>query len=90
MSEYMFGLGRGRLTPKACKDFDRVAAEYGARFSGNPELPGDGYRWWFACENLGAPFDELRSKDVLDALERAGYLDEGVWTDRCFARKGAQ
>lgn len=84
MSEHMFGLGSGELTEEARKDFDRIAGENDAWFAGNPNLPGDGYRFWFACQNRGNPFDGATATAVMSALEDAGYREDGEWTDQCF------
>ena len=85
MGEYMFGAGRGKLTETAREDFDRFAEANDAWFCGNPNLPGEGYRFWFACRNMGAPFDGATAKAVLTALEEAGYREGDEWTDRCFS-----
>jgi hypothetical protein len=84
MSDYLFGTGRGKLTKATREDFDRIAEESDAWFCGNPNMPGDGHRFWFACRNMGHPFDDATASAVLKALEAAGYREDGEWTDQCF------
>jgi hypothetical protein len=71
VSEYFFGLGRGRVSDDRIKALDEIGAEYGAVFC-NPSLPGDGPRYWFAGPNQGHPFDQAMAKAVIGAAEAAG------------------
>jgi hypothetical protein len=71
MSEYMFGCGGGsKLTVKEIKRRKAAAEKNDAVFVYG-EDPGkeDGwgnqlYRWWFACQNRGEPFDGRTQRDV--------------------------
>lgn len=71
MSEYFFGLGRGRIPSKIAKRADAIASKHGACLV-NPRLPGEGYRYWFAGPNRGEPFDRAMARAVLDDLDAAG------------------
>jgi len=80
MSEYFFGLGKGWLPKRA----DKIAKQFGATVVNHADPGcGCGYgcsgndcparrRHWFACVNLGAPFDAERAQQVLAAIEEAG------------------
>jgi hypothetical protein len=78
MSEFFFGLGRGRIPSREVAKINRITRPIGAVFT-NPELPGEGYRYWFAAPNQGFPFDRDLSREVYAALERAGITR---WTGR--------
>jgi len=79
MSEYFFGLGKGWMPAKA----DKIARQFDAYLVNHTD-PGcscghgcrndcpANHRHWFACINLGAPFDGERATKVLSALEQAG------------------
>lgn len=66
MSEHHFGVGRERLAVNVKRGADKIAKRYGADFIW-ANLPGDGPRYWFCCDNLGFPFDK--------AVEDAVYAD---------------
>jgi hypothetical protein len=71
MSEHHFGLGRGRVSKEDYRRIDQIAAKHGATFT-NPNLPGDGWRYWFSCPNRGQPFDGDTARAVLGEVEAAG------------------
>lgn len=71
MGEFFFGLGRGRVKEPMRRRVDRIAARHGACFV-NPNLPGEGWRYWFAAPNLGHPFDQATARAVADDLDKAG------------------
>jgi hypothetical protein len=86
MSEYFFGLGKGWL-PKSADKIARKAGAYLVNYT-DPGC-GCGYgcrsndcpanrRHWFACANLGSPFDRQRADKVLAAIEAAG-IKAKVW-----------
>lgn len=86
MSEHFFGLHRGHLTAEA----GRIAARHGA-WHVNYTEPGGERRGWFACPNLGAPFDGATARAVLDDLDARGGIaafltplagKETRWTQR--------
>lgn len=79
MSEHFFGLGRGKITKKLGQQVDGIAKSHGAEFIW-VTLPGDGPRFWFACDNIGEPFDSATAKEVLAAVRAAG-LSEKLWPD---------
>lgn len=66
MSEYFFGLGPGHLSSKV----ERAAEEAGGTLVNYTEPSGE-RRHWFACPNMGAPFDQDRAERVLTAAWRA-------------------
>lgn len=80
MSEHMFGLGRGWLSAKAAK----IARTHGAQLINHTDPQCKcGYgcspfnckrsrRHWFVCQNLGAPFDQDKEREVYAALAAAG------------------
>lgn len=80
MSEYFFGLGRGRVRAEVRKQAEDVARKHGADFV-VATIPGDGPRFWFACENRGQPFDGAVQKAVLANLEAEG-LTEKLWPEK--------
>lgn len=83
MSEYMFGTGSGQLTDDASARIDEIALRYDCTIV-NPNLPGEGYRYWFAGPNRGNPFDQKMAENVWGALEAAGLADDDGLTDECF------
>jgi len=84
--EYFFGCGFGRIADKTAKRIDKIAREHGACFIAT-KIPGDGWRYWFAAPNLGAPFDQQTAAAVWVDLERAGLARGGELT--CVIRPGA-
>ena len=68
MSEYFFGLGRGRLRKKVVKKINATARKHGARIVLYKD-PASGWRYWFACRNYGSPFDEATASAVKDDLK---------------------
>lgn len=75
MSEYMFGVGSAAVGDKLGRKINRIARKHGAEFVWC-RLP-EGWRYWFATRNYGAPFDEATRDAVyadLDAAERTGKL----------------
>jgi hypothetical protein len=71
MSQYHFGLGKGRVGAGVEKRVDKIARKHGADFT-SVTLPGDGPRYWFSGPNLGFPFDRDMARAVLNDLEAAG------------------
>jgi hypothetical protein len=76
VSEFNFGLGRGRLSAKDRRRVDAIAEKHGASFT-NPRLPGDGDRYWFSGPNRGEPFDGQLARRVLAAVDAAGITLPG-------------
>lgn len=71
MSDYFFGLGKGKVTADAARRAQTIADQHGATFV-NPTIPGDGPRYWFACRNRGEPFDRRTAIAVKVALAADG------------------
>jgi hypothetical protein len=71
VSDYFFGLGRGYVDKVTRARADDIAAEHGAWFV-LVDLPGEGWRYWFAGPNRGEPFDRDLARAVLDELDAAG------------------
>ncbi len=69
MSEYQFGLHSGHLTARA----DRIAEKHDA-WHVNYTEPRGRRRGWFACHNLGAPFDQATADAVWRDIEATGGL----------------
>ena len=72
MSEYMFCVGKGLIPRKTASRMDEIARQEGAFGLNNPNLPGEGYRYWFAGPNLGEPFDSQMARRVVNAIRSAG------------------
>ena len=67
MSEFNFGLGRGKVSTRERARIDRICRKFASRqvaFS-NPTLPGDGARFWFSASNLGGSFDSRIANEVM-------------------------
>lgn len=71
MSEYMFGPGKGHL-PEA--EVDALLEDVGAWVVNYTEPRGE-RRHWFACRNLGHPFDRDTERAAMALLREAGYID---------------
>lgn len=73
MSEYMFGITKTKPTAATAKKWDKIAREYPGggyvevnRKEGSALGINNGrYQGWFVINNLGAPFDGARSKEIL-------------------------
>jgi hypothetical protein len=80
MSEYFFGLGPGWLPKRADKiarKFDAYLVNYtdaqcNCGYGCRPYTCKQSRRHWFACQNLGAPFDKNTADAVLAALSKTG------------------
>lgn len=72
-NEFMFGVGSGKLTKRERSIAERVAKAAGASFAGNPNLPGQGFRFWFTATNLGEPFNSRVASRVAEGLRSAGW-----------------
>ncbi len=70
MGEYMFGLHSGHLTSRA----DAIARRHEAHHINYTE-PNGRRRGWFACRNLGAPFDQATADAVWRDIEASGGLE---------------
>lgn len=81
MSEFLFGVGGGRITKTEIKRVRRIAKKHDATFvvvTGNSGHCTCGYgcsidecpnkRWWFATSNYGSPFNENAAKAVHAAV----------------------
>jgi len=75
MSEYHFGVGRGKIPASIAKKIHAVASKHGAAFV-NTYIPGDGYRYWFSGPNYGQPFDQALARTVDAALTAASLQPE--------------
>lgn len=73
MAEFLFLVGSGQLSDETIKAADGIAAEHGVTFVG-ADLPGDGWRYWFAGPNQGAPFDGQLRERVYSALAAADLV----------------
>jgi hypothetical protein len=71
MSEYMFGVGRGKVTAAKAKKVNAIAKKHNAWFI-TANIPGDGHKYWFAGPNLGHPFDKAMAEAVYADLDVAG------------------
>lgn len=83
MTEYFFGLGSGWLPKKA----EIIARKHDAHLVNHTDDPckcGKGCktgtceasrRHWFACENLGSPFNEATAAIVARDLKAAKLLE---------------
>jgi len=73
MSESCFLVGRGELSQATIEACDAIAREHGATFV-HANLPGEGWRYWFAGPNEGAPWDGRRRDAVDAALAKADLI----------------
>lgn len=70
MNEYFFGLGPGHLPDKA----DEIAKRHDAWLVNYTEPRGE-KRHWFACRNMGDPFNRSTADAVLSDLENEGVIE---------------
>ena len=68
ITEYCFGVQRGRLSEKEQKRRKRIARRHGANFV-YADIPGDGWKSWFTCPNRGEPFDGATRRAVMADVE---------------------
>lgn len=85
MNEYYFGVGKGHLGRRA----DKIAAKHGATLVNHTD-PGcrcgygctsdcpENRRHWFACNNLGEPFNSATARAVESDLRKAGIINGDV------------
>lgn len=57
MSEFMFGVYRGKLSARECARRDRICRDEGGYGYTQINDPGQGWIGWYTGPNLGAPFD---------------------------------
>lgn len=86
MSEFHFGVGRGRVKEDIAKKIDRIARTHGATFT-TVTLPGEGPRYWFSGPNMGPPFDNAMARGVRASLIAAGIADENCYIKPDFFQK---
>lgn len=79
MSKHLFGLGKGWLSKK----IGRIAEKHGAVLVNhtdpqcqcghgcNPFECKSSRRHWFACDNLGEPFNSRTAREVMAAIAKA-------------------
>lgn len=79
-SEYMFGLGHGRLTRDQERQAEQLAQENGCDFAGNPNIPGRGHIFWFTTSWAGGTTGaERRERACMEALR---MISPSLWPDR--------
>ncbi|MEK6879341.1 MAG: hypothetical protein AABY22_07035 [Nanoarchaeota archaeon] len=83
MSEYFFGLGKNWLSKKA----NKIAEKHGAYlvnyidpqcncgYGCKPHTCNKSKRHWFACKNLGHPFDTQTASEVLKDLRNNNLIN---------------
>lgn len=71
MSEHLFFVSHDRPTRANAARIERIARDNGATWV-ETTLPGVGYQSWFACRNMGEPFDGATDRAVRAALAAAG------------------
>ena len=84
MSEHMFGLGSGWLPARADKIAQRheatlcnyTDAQCTCGYGCAPHTCKASRRHWFACDNLGEPFDRERAHSVMADLRAAGIIPD--------------
>lgn len=74
MSEFNFGLQRGKLTKITVTKRDRIARKVGGPRCGYvyTNVPGLGWQGWGYAPNRGAPFDDRLAAEVHAAWDAAG------------------
>ncbi len=71
MSEFFFDVVSGvRVTDKQGRAINAVAKTVDCTFVW-AKMP-EGWRYWFATDNIGAPFDQRRAAACREALAAAG------------------
>lgn len=73
MSEFFFGLGKGRVSERTVEVVQKIARKHGCDFVANYCEPGSGPRYWFCGPNRGFPFDDAMAKAVSQDLAAAGF-----------------
>lgn len=74
MSEYMFAAETGKLSQREEKRLERIARAASVEFSERVDfnyvnLPGNGWRRWFAVDDRGTPMTKNVEAFVLRRLE---------------------
>ena len=64
---YLFGCKAGKLTEADAKRHEAAAVKHGVDFY-HSDMPGEGWKSWFAGPNLGEPFDRHLAADVMASL----------------------
>ncbi|MCK9432128.1 MAG: hypothetical protein M0R00_04145 [Candidatus Omnitrophica bacterium] len=67
--EYYFGLHKGHLSEKA----NKIANKHKASHINYIEPSGE-KRGWFACGNLGEPYNSVIAKAVMADIEKIGGI----------------
>ena len=67
MNIYLFGCKAGKLTAAEAKRDDAAAAKHGVDFF-HANMPGEGWKSWFAGPNMGEPFDRRLAESVAKEL----------------------
>ena len=70
MTEYMFCVGKGKLTAREEQRRERIARKHGVCFNYFND-PGNGWVSWFAGPNYGEPFDGALARAVQEDIERS-------------------
>lgn len=65
MSEFLFGVSRGRITAAEVRHRDRICVEEGGHGYTQIREPGGEYRGWYFAANKGDPFDRDLAARVL-------------------------
>lgn len=71
VSQYMFGVSRTKPSREVAEQIERIAEENECTWV-EARIPGDGYKSWFTCRNMGHPYTTNRERDVYAALTAAG------------------
>lgn len=61
---YFFGIYRGALSEREQSRREDIAKDNDCDFVYG-KFPGEGFKSWFACANLGAPFDRATEREVM-------------------------
>ena len=72
MSQYFFGLGRGRPSKRKERKINKIAEKHDAYFIVYDD-PAQGWRYWFATRNYGEPFNGATRDAVASDLWKAGF-----------------
>lgn len=81
MSEYMFGVSRGREPRAQVETKDRICKEEGGTGYVYADIPGTGMQGWFTGPNQGEPFNRQLANRVsaraAEWLAAAGEEEDG-------------
>lgn len=77
MNDYCFGGGSGRVSSAEADRLDSIAQRHGAVFVQYDE-PDGSWRYWFAGQNFGDPYNRMMERDVLSEVGKVVTVGSGA------------